>query len=507
MKHLFMTILSLLLTPSLFAKEEAEIIENKLLNLYAPTIHFNAKIWMNPAIKYDMLNLSISSPSIGGVLQDKDGDSYLVQEGYSDKKIKCNVESFYKLSDTEKIFGSASYTNGRVENMLWNENADFSILYPYVTGDSIGGYMLSEEYYFSGGYVNRFRVWTAGAEFSYRASISYRDKDPRPRNVVSDLKLKIGLSRSISRYRIGASFSARKYKQNSHIAFLADKGSVSVYHMLGFGVDYARFAGDETSTNYAGHELGGSIEFIPENHYGFSLSLGGEFLHITKFLTNLNHAPIADINEKKISLDASWLEKSSELEYGVMLHAEYLKREGTEHILGDPTGNIYPVISEATQFHSPILKTSISGTIGKHIPKNRWGWNIDPHLGYMSIHPSYTSRSRYMKVSSLHTGIKIQSLWQIKKMLVSVYTNVDYTAKLSSDYALHGLNLESSLGKTILSNISYLSDTHTSLSIGSRIDYYINHKNALFLSGEYIHRNYNQSGVASLGEINIGFTF
>jgi hypothetical protein len=37
--------------------------------------------------------------------------------------------------------------------MLWNENADYDVIYPYVAADSIGGDMKFENYTFSGGYA------------------------------------------------------------------------------------------------------------------------------------------------------------------------------------------------------------------------------------------------------------------------------------------------------------------------------------------------------------------
>lgn len=34
--------------------------------------------------------------------------------------------------------------------MLWNENADYDVIYPYVAADSVGGDMKFENYAFSG---------------------------------------------------------------------------------------------------------------------------------------------------------------------------------------------------------------------------------------------------------------------------------------------------------------------------------------------------------------------
>ena len=85
------------------------------------------------------------------------------------------------------MFGSAGYRSRKQDNVLWNENIDWELVAPYVTGDSIGGF-LKERLIISmvDMPMNRGR-WTWGLTGGYRASHNYRDKDPRPRNTASDL--------------------------------------------------------------------------------------------------------------------------------------------------------------------------------------------------------------------------------------------------------------------------------------------------------------------------------
>ena len=90
----------------------------------------------------------------------------------------------------------------------------------------------------------RRSVTTGDSPGGYRASHNYRDKDPRPRNTASDLSFSAGGGYRLGTYRIGVSADFRYYQQYSEISFLADKGSTSVYHVLGLGMDYARFAGN-----------------------------------------------------------------------------------------------------------------------------------------------------------------------------------------------------------------------------------------------------------------------
>ncbi len=166
------------------------------------------------------------------------------QEGDKDNRIGVDVNSFVILSERDRVFGSAGYRSEKQENVLWNENIDWKLIAPYVTGDSIGGFLKGETYYFNGGYASESGSWTWGITGGYRASHNYWDKDPRPRNTASDLSLCFG-SRissgdiSFGSFRRFPALSAEKW-----IPFLADKGSTSVYHML--GLDWIMCVSPET---------------------------------------------------------------------------------------------------------------------------------------------------------------------------------------------------------------------------------------------------------------------
>lgn len=498
--------LLLLVCYQVFAKGDTVLIEKKLLTQYSPKANFNTAVWLNPAVKFNMFDENLTTVSIGGDFANND-KAYIMQEGYSDREFIFKAESFYKITEADLVYGSASYSNRHINNVLWNENTDFLFVYPYVTGDGIGGYLHEEDYCFAGGYVRKVGLWAIGAELGYRASISYRDKDPRPRNIVSDLQAKFAFSRSINNYKLGFSVKGRKYNQNSSITYLADKGETPVFHMLGLGMDYVRFRGTHTSVRYSGYEVGGSIDLLPKNTNGFSLAIGGKFMHINKVLSSINYAPINEIDEFNISLDASYLEENKLFTYGVILEGDYIYRMGTENILGDPTANQFVVISQVTQFYSPTIIAEVTGFFGNNIHTNKWVWNIKPYLNYFMLNPSYLASARYIKSSNLKAGVEMQSLWKMKKLSISVDLDFDYSANISSDYYLSDLEENTSVGETLLANIDYLCDSYFDVYIGSRIDYYINQKYSIYLSGGYKHYVYKQSGNIAMGGVSLGFAF
>ena len=88
-------------------------------------------------------------------------------------------------------------------------------------------------------------------------------------------------------YRLGVSTDFRLYQQKSEISFLADKGSTSVYHMLGLGMDYVRFAGNQTGTKHQGIGWGGSIGILPvDTEKGISATVSVDRMSMDKKLSN-----------------------------------------------------------------------------------------------------------------------------------------------------------------------------------------------------------------------------
>ena len=124
----------------------------------------------------------------------------------------------YIVLKNRKLWGQAYYRNGVKRNVVWNETSDYDWVYPYVLGDSVGGDLRCEEYYFAGGYAREYARVTWGGTLDYRAAVEFRNIDPRPKNVVGELNASLGISlRTKTHYGIGISAFATKYKQSNEI--------------------------------------------------------------------------------------------------------------------------------------------------------------------------------------------------------------------------------------------------------------------------------------------------
>lgn len=467
------------------------------------------RVWRNVALRYDKLPFSLTEIQVDGFME-KRKEAAVAQEGNRRKEIAGVVSSSFVLDEHSRLFGNASYRSGRRENVMWNENSDFEYLYPYVVGDSIGGFMEEETYRFSGGYVYRFGKWTAGAELDYRAMTAYRDKDPRPRNIVSDLTVSAAASYLVGKkYRLGISGNLHTYNQKSSIAFLADKGSISVYQMLGLGMDYVRFAGSQTSTRYRGSGVGGSLDLLPVDvENGLSVSLRADYFHLTKELSDLNNIPVNENRITDIALEVAWNRRRDAWKYGVAGTALVQQRTGTENIFGDPTGNVYLQVSSVDLFRSSLFHIVLNGMVGQPVTwTRRWGWTVEPFFSYSQTRPEYKSTSRYVKLASAQGGAHLKSVRKLSEWFLTTCLSGSYVTNRKADISLPGFSSERSVARTLLSNIRYLGDDCASMELALRGDYFVATRYALYFSAAWRHQQYKECGTANRMEISIGCIF
>jgi hypothetical protein len=505
--HLFFFLLSALLPLALQAADTLTV-EQKIYRLYIPSETFRTQVWQNPAINYYSHNFSFSTVRLDG-FRERRGDASLTQQGNGNQGVEFQTESFLQLTESSRIFGKATYRNEEKQHIRWNENDDFDLITPYVTGDSIGGYLKGEEYGFTGGCAYAVDKWTVGGKLDYRAAITYRLRDPRPKNIVSDLNLSFALAREfVGKYRLGVGLYLRNYNQKGDVSYLGDKGKTSVYHLLGLGVDYVRFSGDQSSVNYDGWGMGGSIDFIPFTSNGLSVSLSGNRFTFKKELTGLNYAPIVGMNITSFQLETAWMHRTgNSMEYGIKLNAASKQREGTENIFGDPTGNVYPVIASISSYTNVTRQVSLTGVIAALPLPNKWGASLLPHLTYRQTQPEYKAVKRFMEISALEAGLDASTLFQVSKFIIVAKLNAEYSSNIKKNKQLTGLNTNSSLGKVLLSEYDYLSDDFIRGGVFLRGDYSFSQKNTLSLTMKWQHEKYKKCGNATNFMASVGLVF
>lgn len=304
----------------------------------------NPEVYRNPATRQWMLPASHSQvgTSYRHGRQSRPVDP---QMGEGETLWTAGAETYLKHRSST-LWGDAAYSNGTRINVVWNETSDPSLLYPYLTADSIGGDMKMERYRFSGGYADRSDRWGWGVTMGYDAGLSYRNVDPRPRNVTGTLDISAGGAlRVYGDYHVGMSINYRKYKQSGDMDFKSQLGVEKIYHLTGLATHYHRFAGVGLESYYNGRRFGMTADLVPTSGHGLSLSAAMSRFTFDKVLTGLNKLPLASVWHNDMTIEAAYKSPGPVHDWGIAAHFNAYRRHGNENQFGDASSGVYPLIA------------------------------------------------------------------------------------------------------------------------------------------------------------------
>lgn len=452
-----------------FAQETPAVL-HRVAEYQSPFSSFPAQAYENPALvfyRYDSSRIELTL-EVNGLNRNR---ARMMQQGEDARDFRFHAQSWYQLDKRSVAWGEAGYVNGEKTDVQWNETSDFEVVYPYVMADTTGGGLRSETYSFKGGYVREIQGLTWGIVMDYRAQMEYRKKDPRPRNVVSDLEAKTGiLWKTGGGYAFGASFGVRKYKQTNNVKFFSELGAYKVYHLTGLGMDYVRFAGATNNAYYKGSSWGGSLEAYPLKKKGVAFSLAYSRFSFDKILPDFNDLPLAAVVENQGKGELTWLRPGVSGKWNLTLAAEVSKREGTENLFGDPSGNAYPQIGKAKQYRNKKIAVEIYGGYESR-RKERFHWGLLPILGYQQAETHYLSPGRHMEIQELKGGGMIFSSCLKGNYLFWFSASGMRYQNMGSALLLNGLKENEPVGEMLRYNYAQLSAHRTEAGLSARVDY------------------------------------
>ena len=448
------------------------------------------------ALRYFSEEPSLSGLSIGFHSSPSSADR-LPQQGDGGRAWQVEATSFYRLGSYDCVWGEASYINGRRYNVRWCETSDFELVYPYVMADDRGGDLHYEQYMLHGGYSRRWHHLLYGFTLGYRALSEYRQRDPRPNNTVADLAGSLSFGYSWERYAAALSFEAGKYKQTNELVYFNDLGAQKEYHLTGIGNDFARFSGNNNTTFFKGHRLGGTIGLSPLRAIGLYASLRYQHLHLDKVITNLNRLVLNEINEDQWSAQGSWQHRR----WGARLSGTYTRRRGKDNLFGDPSGNVYPQIGSRDMYDAKHYRVMLSGYY-EAILSQRFNVGISPATGLSGFESKHTDSGNQFNAHQWHYGLTLYGEWHTKKDRVVLTTMMDGRQETNGTLRLNEtstIELENMLNG--IRDYLHQGETHFGASI--EYDHAIQETWGLVVKGGWQHAAYGGNH-ANLYEVSVG---
>lgn len=330
------------------------------------------------------------------------------EEGDGSQYVGLAVSSYGQFGKYSRIWGDAGYRNGKKRDVVWNSSSDYLLIYPYSMADTAGGDLNNERYTFGGGCATHIGKWVLGESIKFRAEHEYRTADPRPRDIVSDLELMIGLSYGFRKYNVGVSGGGRFYKQTSDVDFYRESGHAPEYQMTGLGSDYYRFSGSNTESYYkaSGYKL--SVQLEPND------STNGVFVHamlsdlpIQKVLTALNYLPTNKLYLTCVKAEAGWSQQNQWGRWKVFADWQNEHRQGDEVIAGNSSTNDYRELDWLTMFTATQQTYRLNGAV-------EWGQEQDFEVllsvGRQTYESEYVFPNRTLQFEKMM--FQTQAQWQ-----------------------------------------------------------------------------------------------
>lgn len=254
------------------------------------------------------------------------------------------ARSVYDINEVSRVFGQASYSWQDCQQTRFVDNADFRLTAPYLTVDTIGGDMRREIYAFYGGYrmLKNHILWHAALQF--RAEQSYRMRDPRAKNKVSDLRIETSIGYMFDHYALSLQAYGGRYKQNNDIRFYSELGETTIYHMASDAEPYARFSSNNKSSYYSGYRAGVGLELLPVT--GWMAALHYDWLTFTKELTINTQVPIAKLQTHTLTAELGYAAAS----WRVSATAGLESKHGRQYLYGDNANNYYELLLIAPNY-------------------------------------------------------------------------------------------------------------------------------------------------------------
>ena len=422
--------LSILILPALsfnvkLHAQENDTIMKKIREEYSYERILKNSINSNPSNMLGARKYSITTFSL--FTQNSDTPNEIQQKGKGKNLWGVEARTLQILDPKTTVWGNASYSQGKNRQAVWNENTDYDIIYPYVAADSVGGDMKFENYAFSGGYSKKINSYIIGITGSYRASLSYRDIDPRPKNTSANFSLALGANKLMfQKFKIGAYLEAEKYTQKHYLNFVSNQGFPMIYNMSGLGNYNELLSGKLRQAYYEGWSYGGGLQIFEAENRSWYLTAGLKKFTLDKLLTEYTDLNASSINEQQFNFSLGKFFNTDRIIWGISADGSYKERKGTENLFLNDNSRNYIQIGSAERYNHQLAHTVVKGLL--EIEHKSAKSTFIPFLGMIQEKEKYNNPLSSIELNKLVYGADYQWLKSFsEKLSLSVAMGLSVT--------------------------------------------------------------------------------
>ena len=474
----------------------------------APVVELGAPAYEHsPAAMLYRYPVSLSEVYLQGDLR-KEDRPILQPEGDGALAGSFHADSYLRLDERSAVTAGATYARGRIDNVRWNSTADYRLLRPYVTADSVGGDLSTEEYTFHGAYMRRDGRISYGLGADYRARHEYRQVDPRPHNIVNELSATAGAGFATEWYVIALAARGRIYKQTQRIAFYSPRGANAVeLLMLGLGSYMKRFSGAENMENlYKAAGCGVTLSLVPAREEGWVAAVDYDRFTLDRQFSNKNNLPLGKLVTQTLSATLARRWTGTAHNGGFELNAAYELRQGFENVISAGTTDAYLVLGDFAMYRNRTLDVGAKGIVEWHRPKTSCA--LVPQLAFFRTTADYRHPYRKIAFSTAGAGCDLLLTFHSRCGRIRTTLGGRYTAGLTLDTELSAAQImPASLYEMLHDTADRLTADAVTLTTALRAERALKRSAALFIDASWRPSLYTDGVHTHLATISCGICF
>lgn len=416
------------------------------------------------------------------------------QTGDGHTLFSVSADTYTRLSPVSALWGNATFTTGKYDNIRWSDCIDYERIAPYVLGDEAGGDLSTRRYTFGGGYSKKLGRWTAGIDASYRAEIAWRNHDPRIKTIVSDLDVRFGGARVFGAGSLGLSLALNIYNQNCDLDFYSPVNEINTYTLTGLGTYYNRFMGNTNkNSGYTSVGYTASVQWLPLREKGISAEASYMAYRMNQQLRSFNNITLGYTDNNRVSARLSWQSGcASRILLRPTVRVTYFDRKGTENLFGTSTGGSYDKIGSRSPYRHSVFNAGID--MPMQIGFGGSFFTVNPYLRYYRSLEKYTEPQRKLEARHIVPGMMIgfsarpSDKWQWMAQFDAFYASAS-----SQEPILVGLDTSGSLGRCVVGNFEMLRADQLGSGLSASVSRLFK-GSAMTLSASYRYIDYKKQG-------------
>lgn len=426
----------------------------------------------NAALMVFKDSLSMYKAGISGN-QSKCSRPVVAQEGAGQTRYQLVGEAYHRLSAENAIWGEAAYSQTSVRQNRFADIIDYQLVGPYTLGDDTGGNLRGQRYEIGGGWSRLSGRWSVGVEASYRAEIVHRSRDPRVKDIVSDLQMSVGASLKISpEWIVGINADFTTYNQDVDVDFMNPTNKIITQLYTGLGNVYKRFGGNTvTESSHSLMAFGFGFQLLPARRRGLITTISFNRAECDMYLRGYNN--IKPAYTETINLEASVtlpLSVSDNIEVIPSAETVVSKRQGIENLFNTAAGGNYAVIGSRENYRHDVCNAVLRLPVRWHSIDNGLAIMFEPLVIAGIEKEQLLQPQRMIEVRHIIPGVAIDADRVFgKRTMVRVILGCNYRTTSGPKPELSGIEADSPEEAAVVSNYDMLSSRKLTLNAKATI--------------------------------------